>query len=51
MSYQIGIPGVLIFDEPTNGLDLQGITEVRQILKELPIPVKRVIMASTSWMR
>lgn len=30
----IGNPDVLIFDEPTNGLDPQGIAEVREILKK-----------------
>ncbi|MBK8852493.1 MAG: ATP-binding cassette domain-containing protein [Saprospiraceae bacterium] len=34
------------FDEPTNGLDPQGIAEVRQILKRIADTGKTVIMAS-----
>jgi ABC-2 type transport system ATP-binding protein len=42
----IGDPEVLIFDEPTNGLDPQGISEVRTILKRIADTGKTVIMAS-----
>lgn len=42
----IGEPEVLIFDEPTNGLDPQGIAEVRDILKKVADTGKTVIMAS-----
>lgn len=42
----IGDPEVLIFDEPTNGLDPQGIAEVRQILRRIADSGKTVIMAS-----
>ncbi len=42
----IGNPDVLIFDEPTNGLDPQGIAEVRDILKKVADSGKTVIMAS-----
>jgi len=42
----IGEPEVLIFDEPTNGLDPQGIAEVREILKKIANTGKTVIMAS-----
>ncbi|HMQ06208.1 MAG TPA: ABC transporter ATP-binding protein [Saprospiraceae bacterium] len=42
----IGDPEVLIFDEPTNGLDPQGIVEVRDILKKIADSGKTVIMAS-----
>lgn len=42
----IGQPDVLIFDEPTNGLDPQGIAEVRTILKKIADSGKTVIMAS-----
>jgi ABC-2 type transport system ATP-binding protein len=42
----IGQPDVLIFDEPTNGLDPQGIAEVRNILKRIANTGKTVIMAS-----
>jgi ABC-2 type transport system ATP-binding protein len=42
----IGDPEVLIFDEPTNGLDPQGIAEVRNLLKRIAGMGKTVIMAS-----
>ena len=42
----IGNPDVLIFDEPTNGLDPQGIAEVRDILQKIAQSGKTVIMAS-----
>lgn len=42
----IGDPEVLIFDEPTNGLDPQGIAEVREILQKIARSGKTVIMAS-----
>ena len=42
----IGNPDVLIFDEPTNGLDPKGISEVREILKSFADSGKTVIMAS-----
>ncbi len=42
----IGDPDVIIFDEPTNGLDPQGIAEVRQTLTEIAASGKTVIMAS-----
>ncbi len=42
----IGDPEILIFDEPTNGLDPQGISEVREILKEIASGGKTVLMAS-----
>lgn len=42
----IGDPQVVIFDEPTNGLDPQGIAEVRKILKRVADSGKTVIMAS-----
>ena len=42
----IGDPDVLIFDEPTNGLDPQGIAEVRGILTRIAGMGKSVIMAS-----
>ena len=42
----IGNPEVVIFDEPTNGLDPQGIAEVRMILKQIADSGKTVIMAS-----
>lgn len=42
----IGDPDVLIFDEPTNGLDPQGIAEVRETIKEIAQTGKTIIMAS-----
>lgn len=42
----IGQPDVIIFDEPTNGLDPQGIAEVRQTLTQIASTGKTVIMAS-----
>lgn len=42
----VGNPDVLIFDEPTNGLDPQGIADVRRMLKEIALSGKTVIMAS-----
>lgn len=42
----IGNPKVLIFDEPTNGLDPQGIAEVRNILQRIASMGNTVIMAS-----
>lgn len=42
----IGDPDVLIFDEPTNGLDPQGIAEVRSLLQNIAGMGKTVIMAS-----
>jgi len=42
----IGDPEVLIFDEPTNGLDPQGIAEVRNILSRIASMGNTVIMAS-----
>lgn len=42
----IGNPEVLVYDEPTNGLDPQGIAEIRLILKSLADTGKTVIMAS-----
>ena len=42
----VGEPDVLIFDEPTNGLDPKGIVEVREILIKIAQTGKTVIMAS-----
>ncbi len=42
----IGNPEVVIFDEPTNGLDPKGIAEVRHILKRVSESGRSVIMAS-----
>lgn len=42
----LGDPDVLVLDEPTNGLDPQGIAEVRTIIKNLAAQGKTIIMAS-----
>lgn len=42
----IGDPDVVIFDEPTNGLDPEGIAEVRSTLQHIANRGKTVIMAS-----
>jgi len=42
----LGNPEVLVLDEPTNGLDPQGIADVRTIIKDLANEGKTIIMAS-----
>lgn len=42
----LGDPGVLIFDEPTNGLDPVGISEIRNLILALQEQGKTIIMAS-----
>lgn len=42
----LGNPNVLIFDEPTNGLDPAGIAEIREVIKQLSREGKTIIMAS-----
>lgn len=42
----LGNPGILVFDEPTNGLDPAGIAEIRQLIKELNAQGKTIVMAS-----
>jgi len=42
----IGDPDVLIFDEPTNGLDPQGIADVRNTLQKVASSGRTVILAS-----
>ena len=39
-------PPVLMLDEPTNGLDPEGIAEVRQLIREIASKGKTIIMAS-----
>lgn len=39
-------PPVLILDEPTNGLDPQGIAEIRELIQEISASGKTIIMAS-----
>ena len=42
----LGNPDVLIFDEPTNGLDPVGIAEIRELILKLSTEGKTIIMAS-----
>lgn len=42
----LGDPQVLVFDEPTNGLDPVGIAEIRELIKHLAEQGKTIIMAS-----
>jgi len=42
----LGNPDVLVFDEPTNGLDPVGIAEIRELIKRLYKEGKTIIMAS-----
>ena len=42
----LGDPEVMVFDEPTNGLDPVGIAEIRTLIKKLHQEGKTIIMAS-----
>lgn len=42
----LGNPDILVFDEPTNGLDPAGIAEIRDLIQELNRQGKTIIMAS-----
>lgn len=42
----LGNPDVLVFDEPTNGLDPVGIAEIRDLIRQLATEGKTIIMAS-----
>jgi ABC-type multidrug transport system ATPase subunit len=42
----LGDPPVLVFDEPTNGLDPVGIAETRDLIKRLATEGKTIILAS-----
>jgi ABC-type multidrug transport system ATPase subunit len=42
----LGNPEVLVFDEPTNGLDPVGIAETRELIRRLSQEGKTIIMAS-----
>lgn len=42
----LGDPDILVFDEPTNGLDPAGIAEIRELMKQLNRQGKTIIMAS-----
>ncbi|HWB90225.1 MAG TPA: ATP-binding cassette domain-containing protein [Puia sp.] len=42
----LGDPSVLVFDEPTNGLDPVGIAETREVIRDLAQQGKTIILAS-----
>lgn len=42
----LGNPSVLVFDEPTNGLDPSGIAEIRELIIDLAREGKTIILAS-----
>ncbi len=42
----LGDPSVLVFDEPTNGLDPVGITQIRELIKQLSKEGKTILLAS-----
>jgi ABC-2 type transport system ATP-binding protein len=42
----LGDPEILVFDEPTNGLDPAGIAEIRALIRNLNAQGKTIIMAS-----
>lgn len=42
----LGEPQMLILDEPTNGLDPNGIAEIRRLIQQLAAEGKTIIMAS-----
>ncbi|HSF89075.1 MAG TPA: ABC transporter ATP-binding protein [Saprospiraceae bacterium] len=45
-SAMLADPEVLIFDEPTNGLDPQGIAEIRQLILDIRNMNKTIVLAS-----
>ena len=42
----LGDPGVLIFDEPVNGLDLDGVRWIRDLLRQLAAEGRTVLVSS-----
>jgi ABC-type multidrug transport system ATPase subunit len=42
----INDPEVLVLDEPTNGLDPQGIFDIRQLIRQIADTGKTIILAS-----
>ena len=42
----LGNPSVLVFDEPTNGLDPSGIAETRELIRDLSQEGKTILLAS-----
>lgn len=43
----LGAPPVLILDEPTNGLDPDGIADMRRFLKDLPVRTGATVLLSS----
>lgn len=39
-------PGVLVLDEPTNGLDPEGIREIRELIRQIAAEGRTIILAS-----
>lgn len=42
----LGDPEVLVLDEPTNGVDAEGIIEIRETIKDLAAAGKTIVLAS-----
>lgn len=42
----LGDPDVLVLDEPTNGLDPEGISQIRTLIKQIAAEGKTIILAS-----
>jgi ABC-2 type transport system ATP-binding protein len=42
----LGDPEVLVLDEPTNGLDPEGITQIRALIKQIAAEGKTILLAS-----
>ena len=50
----LGDPDILVFDEPTNGLDPAGIAEIRELIKTEPARVNHhhgEIISLMRWIR
>lgn len=43
----LGAPSVLILDEPANGLDPEGIADMRRLLRQLPERAKATVLVSS----
>ena len=43
---RLGDPSLLILDEPTNGLDKQGVADIRALLLSLKAQGKTILLAS-----